>query len=150
MRVVYQPAVAQPKESAGIPTPDWISCVAGIDDRYASGCYDGFVRLYQPGTAAPLLSAQLHALAVTSVDMFATSEELLVASGGKDCAMKLSAAAVKGATGVQKHEREQWKSRGQALKTIWTRSSRFLLYAWSVRLSFVCFRHSYSSRCDKH
>lgn len=46
VKVTYQPALGQPKQSASIPQPDWISSVAGIDDRFVSGCYDGAIRLF--------------------------------------------------------------------------------------------------------
>ncbi len=45
VKVVYQPAMGQPKETAGIPTPDWIGAAAGVEAHYLTGGYDGYVRL---------------------------------------------------------------------------------------------------------
>ena len=88
MKIVYQPALGQPKQSASVPQPDWISSVAGIDEFFASGCYDGTVKLYTPAgkvVASALASDQ----AVTCIDVASTSQEVVVAVGSKDCTVKL-------------------------------------------------------------
>ena len=98
--MTYQPALAQPKESAGVPTPDWIAAVAGNDTHFVTGCYDGFVRLYSPGAADSIAAGLAHGQAVTAVDLFATTAELLVASGSKDCSLKLSVTSTTASSGT--------------------------------------------------
>jgi WD40 repeat protein len=95
VRILYQPAMAQPKQSASIPQPDWISSVAGIDDCFVSGCYDGSVRLYAPdGTICS--TAFVSAQSVTTVDTARTSAEVIIISGSKDCVVRLHTCAVGG------------------------------------------------------
>ncbi len=99
LRVEYHPSLGQPTESEGVPHPDWVGSVAGIDGSYVSGCYDGIVRVFDAGSTVAVAESSVHGAAVTAVHLMRTSAETVVASGSKDCSLRLSA-VVDGAAGA--------------------------------------------------
>ncbi len=75
VKVVYQPAMGQPRESAGIPTPDWVGAAAGVEGFYLTGGYDGFVRLYVVLAPSPT-HACMHAATPPTVHHHAAGRQL--------------------------------------------------------------------------
>lgn len=95
----YSVAVQPPTSEDTTEVPDWVGAVSGTDNLFVSGCYDGTVRLHGLQGGAPVWAvAAAHAKPVTSLHAAATSDGgAVVASGSKDCIVKVWSATPAGA-----------------------------------------------------
>lgn len=67
VRLEYFEASPEPQLQATIEHPEWIKTIASNGNHFATGCYDGSVRMFTRGTEEASATLQNHSLAVTGI-----------------------------------------------------------------------------------
>lgn len=67
VRLEYFEVSPEPQLQSTIDHPDWIKAISSNGNTFATGCYDGSVRIFTRGADEPLSLVQNHSMAVTGI-----------------------------------------------------------------------------------
>lgn len=67
VRLEYFEASPEPQLQSSIDHPEWIKSVSSYGNHFATGCYDGSIRIFSRGSDEPISVIQNHSMAVSGV-----------------------------------------------------------------------------------